>query len=74
MHVEITRQVRDTVAVAAKTEVPAQVRAVGQESVAKARGACAKLNAVAEKGAKALEDVILIAQSSAKTGCAQDCR
>ena len=67
MHEEITRQVRDMVAAAAKTEMPAQVRAVGQESVAKAREACAKLNAVAEKGAKALEDVILIAQSSAKT-------
>ena len=53
MHEEITRQVRDMVAAAAKTEVPAQVRAVGQESVAKAREACAKLNAVAEKGAKA---------------------
>src|SRR5471032_529471 len=67
MDEEITRQVRDMVAAAAKTEVPAQVRAVGQGNVAKAREACAKLNAVAEKGAKVLEDVILIAQSSAKT-------
>jgi len=67
MHEEITQQIRDMVAAAAKTEVPAEVRAVGQEGVAKAREACAKLNAVAEKGSKALEDVILIAQSSAKT-------
>ena len=67
MHEEIARQVRDMMAAAAKTEVPAQVRAVGQESVVKAREACAKWSIAVEKGAKVLEDVITVAQSNAKT-------
>jgi hypothetical protein len=67
MHEEITRQVRDMVTVATKTEVPAEVRVIGQDSVAKAREACANWTTAVEKGAKALEDVILAAQSSAKT-------
>ncbi len=67
MHEEIARQVRDVMAAAAKTEVPAQVRAVGQESVVKAREACAKWSIAVEKGAKVLEHVITVAQSNAKT-------
>ncbi len=67
MHEEIAREVRDMMAAAAKTEVPAQVRAIAQESVAKAREACGRWNAAVEKGAKALEDVIAAAQSNAKT-------
>jgi hypothetical protein len=67
VHGEIARQMRDMMAAMAKTEVPAQVRAVGQESVAKAREACARWSAAFEKGAMALEDVILVAQSNAKT-------
>ena len=66
MHAEITRQIRDMVAVATKTEVPAEVRAIGQEGVAKAREACANWTTAVERGAKALEDVILAAQSNAK--------
>ncbi len=67
MQDEIARQMRDVMAAVAKTEVPAQVRAIGQESVAKAREACGRWNAAVEKGAKALEDVIAAAQSNAKT-------
>jgi hypothetical protein len=67
MHEEIARQVRDMMAAAAKTGVPAQVRAVGQQSVVNAREACAKWSIAVEKGAKVLEDVITVAQSNAKT-------
>jgi hypothetical protein len=42
-------------------------RAVGQESVVKAREVCAKWSIAVEKGAKVLEDVITVAQSNAKT-------
>ncbi len=67
MHEEIARQIRDMMAAVAKTEIPAQVRATGQEGIAKAREACGRWNAAVEKGAKALEDVIAAAQSNAKT-------
>jgi len=67
MHEEIARQVRDMVAAAAKTEVPAQVRAIGQESVAKARETCARWSIALEQGARALEEVVLAAQANAKT-------
>jgi hypothetical protein len=63
MHEEVTRQIRDMVAVAV---VPVEARAVGQESVAKAREACTNWTIAVEMAAKALEDGLLIAQSSAK--------
>jgi hypothetical protein len=66
MHEQIARQVREMVAAAAKAEVPAEARAAGQETVAKAREACAQWAAAIEKGAKAVDEVILAGQSSAK--------
>jgi hypothetical protein len=66
MHEQIARQVREMVAAAAKAEVPAEARAAAQETVAKAREACAKWAAAIETGGKTLEDAILAGQSSAK--------
>ena len=66
MQEEFAQQARDMLAAASRTEVPAELRAVGQDSVAKAREACATWHAAAEKGAKAIEDVLLVAQSNAK--------
>jgi phasin len=67
MQDEMARQARDVLTAVTKSEVPAEVQAFAQESVAKARDAYTKWNAGAEKGAKALEELIHLAQSSAKS-------
>jgi hypothetical protein len=66
MQEQIAGHARDILAAAGRTEVPAELRAVGQDSVAKARKACATWHAAVENGAKVLEDVLLAAQSNAK--------
>ena len=67
MQDEMVRQARDVLTAVTKSEVPAEVQALAQESVAKARDAYTKWNAGAEKSAKALEELIHLAQSSAKS-------
>jgi phasin len=64
MHEQFARQV---LAAAAKTEVPAEVRAFAQESVGKAREAYARWAIGAEKGSKAIEDAIRLAQLGVMT-------
>lgn len=66
MHEQIARQVREMVATAAKAELPAEARAAAQETVAKAREACARWVAAVETGGKTLEDAILAGQLNAK--------
>jgi len=67
MHEQLAQQARNVLVAAGTTEVPAEVRALAQESVGRAREAYARWVIGAEKGAKALEDVIGLARSSAKT-------
>ena len=67
MQAQMVRQARDVLTAVAKSEVPAEVQVLAQESVAKARGAYAKWNAGAEKGARALEELIHLAQSGTKS-------
>lgn len=67
MNEQIARQAQDMLAAAAKTEVPAEVRALAQESLAKAREAFDKWNAGARQGAQALEEVVAAAQTGART-------
>ena len=67
MQDQLVRQARDVLTAVAKSEVPAEVQVLAQESVAKARDAFAKWNAGAEKGARALEELIHLAQSGTKS-------
>jgi hypothetical protein len=67
MQDQIARQARDVLTAVARSGVPAEVQVLAQESVAKARDAYSKWNAGAEKGAKALEELIHLAQSSTKS-------
>lgn len=64
---QITRQAQEMLAAAARIEVPAEVRAMAEDGVAKAREAYAKWNAAAQNGTKAIEDVALTAHAAAKT-------
>ena len=66
MQDQMVRQARDVLTAVAKSEVPAEVQALAQESVAKARDAYTKWNAGTEKSATALQELIHLAQSSAK--------
>ena len=67
MNEHIARQAQDMLAAAARTEVPAEVRALAEEGVAKAREAFGKWNTGAQQGAKALEEVMVAAQTGAKS-------
>ena len=67
MQDQMVRQARDVLTAVAKSEVPAEVQVLAQESVAKARDAYTKWNAGAEKSATALQELIHLAQSSAKS-------
>jgi hypothetical protein len=67
MNEQITRQAQDMLAAVVKTEVPAEVRTMAQESVAKAREAYGKWTNAAQAGAKALEEMMVTTQSGAKT-------
>ncbi len=63
----IARQAQDMLAAAAKTEVPAEVRAFAQESVAKTREAFDKWNVGARQSTRVLEEVLLAARTGVKT-------
>ena len=67
MNEHIARQAREMLAAAAKTEVPPEMRALAQETVAKAREAVGKWTSGARQGAHALEEVALTAQTGLRT-------
>ncbi len=66
MNEHIARQAQEMLAAAAKTEVPTEVRALAQETVAKAREAYCKWSSGARQGARALEEVMLAAQTGVR--------
>jgi len=67
MNEQLTRQAQDMLAAVVKTEVPAEVRTMVQDGVAKTREAYAKWTTAAQTGSKALEEVMLATQAGAKT-------
>ena len=67
MNEQITRQAQDMLAAVVKTEVPAEVRAMAQDNVDKAREAYAKWTTAAQTGTKALEEILAATQLGAKT-------
>ena len=67
MNDQIAKQATEFMNAASKAEIPAQVRAIAEDSVAKAKEAYGTFNAAAQNGAKAMEDVIHANQASAKT-------
>ena len=67
MQDQMVQQARDVLTAVAKSEVPAEMQVLAQDSVAKARDAYAKWNAGAEKGARALEELIHLAQAGTKS-------
>jgi phasin len=66
MNEQFTRQAQDMFKAAQDARIPENFQAMAEDSVAKTREAYQKLNAVAKDGAKAVEEVMLTAQASAK--------
>ncbi len=67
MNEHIARQAQEMLAAVAKTEIPPEMRALAQETVAKAREALGKWNSGARQGARALEEVVVSAQTGLRT-------
>jgi phasin len=64
---QFTRQAQDMFNAAKEARIPENVQHMAEESVAKTREAYQKINAATKDGAKAMEDVMMTAQASAKT-------
>lgn len=66
MNEQFTRQAQDMFKAAQDARIPENFQAMAEDGVAKTHEAYQKLNAVAKDGAKAVEEVMLTAQASAK--------
>jgi hypothetical protein len=64
---KVGQQAQEMLEAIAKLEVPAKVRAMAEESVAKAREVNAKWNAASSTGATVLEETVLATQAGIKT-------
>ncbi len=64
---KVSKQAQEMFEAAVNLEVPPKIRAMAEESVAKAREANAKWNAASSTGATALEKTVLATQASFKT-------
>jgi hypothetical protein len=67
MNEQFTRQAQEMLAAAKEARIPENVQAFAEDSVAKTREAYSKMNAVAQDGVKAFQEIVLTAQSGAKS-------
>ena len=66
MNEQFTRQAQDMFNAAKDARIPENVQAFAEESVAKTRDAYVKISAVAQDGAKVMEEVVLASHAGAK--------
>src|SRR3989304_1796166 len=64
---QFTRQAQDMLAAAKEARIPENVQAFAEDSVAKTREAYGKLSSAANDGAKAMQEIMLVAQAGAKS-------
>ena len=64
---QFTRQAQEMFAAAKDARIPENVQAFAEESVAKTREAYSKINAAAQDSVKAMQEIMVAAQSGAKT-------
>ena len=67
MNDQFTRQAQSMLAAAKEARIPENVQAFAEDSVAKTRDAYTKLNAAAQDGVKAMQEIVLAAQAGAKS-------
>ena len=67
MNDQFTRQAQEMFAAAKDARIPENVQAFAEDSVAKTREAYSKMNAAAQDGVKAVQEIMVAAQSGAKT-------
>ncbi len=67
MNDQFTRQAQDMLAAAKEARIPENVQAFAEDSVAKSREAYTKMNAAAQDGAKAMQEIMLAAQAGMKS-------
>ena len=67
MNDQFTRHAQDMFAAAKDARIPENVQAFAEDSVAKTREAYSKMNAAAQDGVKAMQEIMVAAQSGAKT-------
>ena len=66
MNEQFTRQAQEMFSAAKDARIPENVQAFAEESVAKTRDLYQKMNAAAKDNAKAIEEVVMTAQSGAR--------
>ena len=64
---QFTRQAQDMLAAAKEARIPENVQAFAEDSVAKTREAYGKMSSAANDGAKAMQEIMLVAQAGAKS-------
>jgi phasin len=67
MNEQFTRQAQEMFAAAKEARIPENIQAIAEDSVAKSREAYGKMNAAAQDGVKALQEIALTAQSGVKS-------
>jgi hypothetical protein len=67
MNDQFTRQAQEMFAAAKDARIPENVQAFAEDSVAKTREAYSKINAAAQDSVKAMQEIVVAAQSGAKT-------
>jgi hypothetical protein len=67
MNDQFTRQAQEMFAAAKDARIPENVQAFAEDSVAKTREAYSKMNAAAQDSVKAMQEIMVAAQSGAKT-------
>ena len=67
MNDQFTRQAQEMFAAAKDARIPENVQAFAEDSVAKTREAYSKINAAAQDSVKAMQEIMVAAQSGAKT-------
>ena len=67
MNNQFTRQAQEMFAAAKDARIPENVQAFAEDSVAKTREAYSKINAAAQDSVKAMQEIMVAAQSGAKS-------
>jgi hypothetical protein len=67
MNDQFARQAQEMFAAAKDARIPENVQAFAEDSVAKTREAYSKMNAAAQDSVKAMQEIMVAAQSGAKT-------
>ena len=67
MNDQFTRQAQEMFAAAKDARIPENVQAFAEDSVAKTREAYSKINAAAQDSVKAMQEIMVAAQSGAKS-------